>query len=134
MASYLGSYTNDIGIRYKNVLLNAYIYTEGIRSSTGYERDQSVLPTVFKENTSRLDQLTERIAVCSIDYPTLRVAQCFISDGVYYEIPCPFVGGSGELKSFFVDLTNNSEFRLVNLRGENLPYGYNLIMRKQIQR
>jgi len=63
---------------------------------------------------------------CRIDYPTLRVAQCYISDNVYYEIPCPFQGGTNEFIAFFTELNNNFMFRLVNLRGENLPYGYYL--------
>ena len=123
MALYIGNYTNDVGIQYKNVVLNTYFYDNNIRTSTTYDRDEMYLPTVFKSNTTRL---SGKKGICRIDYPTLRVAQCYISNNVYYEIPCPFQGGTNEFIAFFTELNNNFMFRLVNLRGENLPYGYYL--------
>jgi len=125
VASYVGNYINDVGIQYRNIVLNTYFYDNGNRTFTTYERDEMYLPTVFKSNTIRLSN--ER-ATCQIEYSTLRVAQCYISDNVYYEIPCPFQGGTDEFTAFFTELNNNSMFRLVNLRGENIPYGYYLVL------
>lgn len=125
MASYVGNYVNDVGIQYKNIVLNTYFYDNGNKTSTTYNRDEMYLPTIFKSNTTRL---SDKRATCQIEYSTLRVAQCYISDNVYYEIPCPFQGGTSEFISFFTELNNNSMFRLVNLRGESIPYGYYLVL------
>jgi hypothetical protein len=83
------------------------------------------LPTIFKSNTTRL---SDKRATCQIEYSTLRVAQCYISDNVYYEIPCPFQGETSEFIAFFTELNNNPMFSLVNLRGESIPYGYYLVL------
>jgi len=125
VASYVGNYVNDVGIQYKNIVLNTYFYDNGNRTSTTYDRDEMYLPTIFKSNTIRL---SDKRATCQIEYSTLRVAQCYISDNVYYEIPCPFQGGTSEFTAFFNELNNNSMFRLVNLRGESIPYGYYLVL------
>ena len=125
MASYVGNYVNDVGIQYKNIVLNTYFYDNGNRTSTTYDRDEMYLPTIFKSNTTRL---SDKRATCQIEYSILRVAQCYISDNVYYEIPCPFQSGTSEFIAFFTELNSNSMFRLVNLRGESLPYGYYLVL------
>jgi hypothetical protein len=125
MASYVGNYTNDVGIQYKNVVLNTYFYDNGNKTSTTYETDEMYLPTVFRFSTT---PLTNKKAACKIDYSTLRVAQCYISENVYYEIPCPFQGGTTEFIAFFTELNNNSMFAFVNLRGESLPYGYSIYL------
>jgi hypothetical protein len=125
MASYVGNYTNDVGIQYKNVVLNTYFYDNGSRTPTTYETDEAYLPTVFRLSTT---PLTNKKAVCKMDYSTLRVAQCYISENVYYEIPCPFQGGTTEFIAFFTELNSNSMFAFVNLRGESLPYGYSIYL------
>jgi hypothetical protein len=125
MASYVGNYTNDVGIQYKNVVLNTYFYDNGSRISTTYETDEIYLPTVFRYSTT---PLINKKSTCKIDYSILRVAQCYISENVYYEIPCPFQGGTTEFIAFFTELNNNSMFAFVNLRGESLPYGYSIYL------
>jgi len=125
MASYIGNYTNDVGIQYRNVVLNTYFYDNGSRLPTTYETDEMYLPTVFKSSTT---PLTDKRATCRIDYSVLRVAQCYISENAYYEIPCPFQGGTTEFIAFFTELNNNSMFAFVNLRGESLPYGYSIYL------
>jgi hypothetical protein len=125
MASYVGNYTNDVGIQYKNVVLNTYFYDNGSKISTTYETDEIYLPTVFRYNTTLL---INKKSVCKIDYSILRVAQCYISENVYYEIPCPFQGGTTEFIAFFTELNNNSMFAFVNLRGESFPYGYSIYL------
>lgn len=134
MAKYLGIYTNDIRIRYENVIFNTYVYTNSIRSPTTYNFDDPLLPTNFKNSTTRLDQLQGRVAVCTVDYPSIRKAQCYISDEQYFEIPCPFIGGTEEIKEFFRELTLNNRFRAVLLIGEKLPYGQGLVMRNTLFR
>jgi hypothetical protein len=125
MASYVGNYTNDVGIQYKNVVLNTYFYDNGSKISTTYETDEIYLPTVFRYSTT---PLINKKSTCKIDYSILRVAQCYISENVYYEIPCPFQGGTTEFIAFFTELNNNSMFAFVNLRGESLPYGYSIYL------
>jgi hypothetical protein len=125
MASYVGNYTNDVGIQYKNVVLNTYFYDNGSKVSTTYETDEIYLPTVFRYSTT---PLINKKSTCKIDYSILRVAQCYISENVYYEIPCPFQGGTTEFIAFLTELNNNSMFAFVNLRGESLPYGYSIYL------
>lgn len=119
MASYVGTYVNDVGVHYRQVKMVVYFYSEGIRLPTTYRTDDEILPQIFKDNTRRY---RKDIATCSIDYSIIRVAQCYVADDAYYQIPCPFIGGTNEFRLFFQQLVDSNKFRLVNLRGENLPY------------
>lgn len=122
MASYIGSYTNDISVIYECVLLNVYLYINGVRVNTTFDRDKPFLPEIFKNNTK---QYLAKEPYCSLDYRQIRRAQCYISDDTFIEIPCIFMGGSIEIEQFFQDL-NRKSFRLVNLVGESIPYSYGI--------
>lgn len=127
MARYLGIYTNDIGIEYLSTL-NVYLYSNGDKSLTTYDEDERILPSYFKNHTRRLIDTTDR--GCSIDYRNIRKAIVYINNNQYYEIPCPFIGGSILFNNFFDELARNN--KLVNLVGENLPYSYYLVIKRNV--
>lgn len=125
MANYIGAYTSDFNQVFGLARIPVYALVSGSRTSTTEEEDLNYLPVVFLANNQIA---SPRQRYCDMPYTALRRAICTISDTFQIVITCPFVGGTDQFVEFFRELDQDSQFQIVELKGERITFNKSYIL------
>lgn len=120
MANYVSDYTDDRGRVYRSSLIRSFSIVNEEFTETSLEFDRDLLPRILVDNSEPITNLRG----CGTPEFPLRQALCLISDSRSYIIQCPFQGGTQEFIDFFTQLSENTNFRVVNLVGERIGLRY----------
>lgn len=119
MASYVGDYTNDLGIVYSMVLLDVFLLRSGSREDTSETFDGQYLPPSF------LNVVRTNVRFCSLPsrFTRLRTARLQLGNELEFVVPCPFNSASPDFDSFLRDLWLTST-TVILFDGEQIDRGF----------
>ena len=120
MATYTGTYLNDVGRNFKRVALSTYLIDSALQNDSRINTDPTFdinyLPAVL------LNWFVSEPPICSIIQGTRSIwqAKATISPSKILYIPCPFVGNSSDFNTFFSELVNNPLVLFAELSPETI--------------